>query len=181
MTPEMAMYYSVMLRVGLGDHFYRAFDKALEEENQLSDLSLSLCDCISDPKAVLHILREYTMAHPADEHVVCDLILADIRSRYDSGDMSREDVVTTLYNIARALDKRWEDPWIYFLVMSDNLELYLDGIISEEVFIESFDAWWNDGKRVDAWELQRKWNEQNKKVKQTGFWKKCWDWFRKSE
>ena len=31
MTAEIAMYYSAMLRVGLGDGFYQAFDKALEE------------------------------------------------------------------------------------------------------------------------------------------------------
>ena len=43
MTPEMVEYHRAMLLVGLGDRFYRAFDEALEQENPLSELILSLC------------------------------------------------------------------------------------------------------------------------------------------
>jgi hypothetical protein len=181
MTAEMAMYYSAMLRVGFGDSFYRAFDKALEEEDPLSDLTLLLCDCISDVNAVLHILREYTLDHAVDEQVVCDLILADVRVRYDSGEMSRVDVVTTLYDIARMLDKFWEEPWDYFMIMSYDLEMYEDGIINEEVFIKSFDAWWNGGERVDVWELQRKWNQPNRQTPKTGFFRKIRSLFGKRQ
>jgi len=176
MTAEMAMYYSAMLQVGLGDNFYRAFDKALEEEEPLSSLTLSLCDCISDVNAVLHILMEYTLDHAVDEQVVCDLILEDVRVRYDSGEMSRVDVVTTLYDIARLLDKWWEDdPWDYLMIMSYDLELYEDGIISEEVFIKSFDAWWNGGERVDVWELHRKEHKLQNRPGNRGFWSKLWE------
>ena len=181
MTAETVMYYSAMLQVGLGDDFYRAFDKALEEEEPLSDLTLSLCDCISDANAVLHILHEYILDNPADEYAVRNLILEDLRGRLLAGEMTRADVVGTLYRIVQNLDKFWDDPWIDCWDISYDLELYEDGFISEEVFIESFDAWWNDGKRVDVWELQRKWNEQNKKEKQTKIRKKRWNWFRKNK
>lgn len=165
MTPEMVVYYSAMLRVGMGDSFYRAFDSALETEDPLSDLTLSLCDCISDVNAVLHILDEYIQDHPVDEQVVCDLIVADVRMRYTSGEMSRVDVVTTLYNIARAMGKYWEAPWDALMIMSYDLELYEEGIISEAVFNQSFDAWFSGGERLDPWALREEERKQKAKPK----------------
>lgn len=179
MTAEMAMYYSAMLQVGLGDNFYRVFDKALEEEEPLSDLTLSLCDCISDVNAVLHVLREYTLDYAVDEQVVRDLVLEDLRGRLLAGEMTRADVVGTLYRIVQNLDKFWEDPWIDCWDISHDLELYEDGFISEEAFIESFDAWWNEGKRLNVWELQCRWNEQNNKTTKMVFWKKLWNKIKK--
>lgn len=179
MTAEMAMYYSAMLRVGLGENFYQAFDRALEEEEPLSDLTLLLCDCISDVNAVLHILREFILDHTVDEQVVYDLILDDIRSRYTSGKMIRTDVVSTLYNIVYALDKAWEEPWIQWQQLFYDLELWEDGIVSDEVFDECFDAWWDSRTRLNIWELQRKWNEQNNPAKRNSFWNKIRKVFRK--
>ena len=48
MTPETAEYYRAMLLVGIRDKFDAAFDDALETEDPLTDLVLSLCTCISD-------------------------------------------------------------------------------------------------------------------------------------
>ena len=179
MTAEMAMYYSAMLQVGLGDNFYRAFDKALEEEDPLSDFTLSLCDHISDVNEVLHILREYTLDKVVDDQVVCDLILDDIRIRYESGRMTRMNVVTTLYDVARILDKRWEGPWLYFYMMSDVADLYEEGIVSEAVFNQDFDVWWNAEER-DVSKICDQWREHNNPSRKNGFWSKVRRFFRKS-
>ena len=175
MTAEMAMYYSVMLQVGFGDNFYRAFDKALEEEEPLSALTLSLCDCISDVNAVLHVLREYTLDHAVDEQAVRDLVLEDLRGRLLAGEMTHADLVGTLYRIVQNLNKFWDEPWIDCWDISCDLELYEDGFINEDVFVESIDSWLHDGKRVNVWELQRKWNEQHNPKTKIGFWKRLWN------
>jgi hypothetical protein len=63
--------------------------------------------------------------------------------------------------------------------MSYDLELYEEGIISEDVFAESFETWWNGGKRVNVWELQQKRNKQQRESKKNGFWNKFCRIFRK--
>lgn len=179
MTAEKAMYYSAMLQVGLGDSFYQAFDKMLDEEDPLSELTLSLSDCISDVNAVLHILREYVLDHSVNEQVVCDLILRDIRCRYELGKMSRVDVVTILYDIARLLDKGWEGPWLYFYMMSEVVDLYEEGFVSEAVFNKDFDIWWNAEER-DVSKISNQWHEQNNPPRNNGFWSKVRRVFRNS-
>ena len=155
-TPEIVEYHRAMLLVGLGDRFYRAFDEALEQENPLSDLFLSLCTCISDETEVLHILREYTLDHPFDEQTVCDLILDDIRSRYLAGALSRTEVVDLLYRIPRNLDKFYDEPWHSLTDLSYDLELLEENIITEEVFNQCFDSWLLRGKPLSAWALREK-------------------------
>ena len=168
MTLEMAEYYRAMLQVGLGDNFYKAFDKMLYEEEPLSDLTLSLCDCISDVNAVLHILGEYTLGKTVNEQAVCDLILNDIRTRFEAGQMCRRDVITTLYNIACGMNKPWEDPCLYFYMMSEVTDLYEEGLISEEVFHKDFDIWWSAEER-DASKISACWLEQNRSPKKRNF------------
>ena len=168
MTVEMAEYHRAMLQMGLGDQFYKAFDKMLEEEDPLSELTLLLCDCISDVNAVLHILGEYTLAKTVDEQAVRDLILNDIRIRFEAGQMSRRDVIATLYDIACGMNKPWEDPWLYFYMMSKVTDLYEEGFISEEVFHKDFDIWWSAEDR-DVSKISAQWLEQNHPPKKKNF------------
>ena len=154
--PEIVEYHRAMLLVGMGDRFYQAFDEALEQENPLSDLTLSLCTCISDETEVLHILREYTLDHPFDEQTVCDLILDDLRSRYLAGALSRTEVVDLLYRIPRNLDKFYDEPWHSLTDLSYDLELLEENIITEEVFNQCFDSGLLRGKPLSAWELREK-------------------------
>lgn len=166
MTPEKVAYYRAMLVVGLGDGFYAAFDKALEEENPLSDLTLSLCTCISNESEVLRILTEYTLDCTLDEEAVRDLIVEDIKIRYEMGDMTRADVVRTLEAIVRALDRYWQEPWFWCTEMSYALEVYQEGWASEEAFNACFDAWWNDHQRLDIWELEKQKEFQGSRKRQ---------------
>lgn len=155
MTPEMAEYFRAMLLVGIRDKLDAAFDHALETEEPLSDLILDLSGCISDDEKVLSVLREYTLDHPFDARVVCDLIREDIRGRYLAGEMTRAQAAGLLYRIVMALDKFWEEPWRDLTDGAYDLELLEDGQISVEVFNRCFDAWFFEGRRLNAWEVQR--------------------------
>ena len=161
-TPEIVEYHRAMLLAGMGDRFYRAFDEALEQEDPLSDLMLSLCTCISDKREVIHVLREYTLDHPFDEQTVCDLILDDIRSRYLAGELSRAEAVNHLYNIVWKLEKFYDDPWNDLTTLSYDLELWDDGFIKEEVFNQCFDSWFFHGETKNAWDLQWQYNMKNR-------------------
>lgn len=167
MTPEMAEYYRAMLLVGFRDRLDQAFEHALETEEPLSDLILSMSTCISDDEQVLHILREYTLDHPFDAWAVCDLIRADVRERYMAGEMTRAEVTYTLYRIVMSLDRFWVDPWNDLTDGEYDLELFEDGHISEEVFNRCFDAWFFEGRHLNAWEVQRQFENENIEEKHT--------------
>lgn len=158
MTPEIAEYYRAMLLAGIRDKFDAAFERALIEEEPLSDLVLSLCTCISDSEQVLQILREYTLNFNIDEHCVYDLVLEDLRDRYLAGRMSGADVVRTLYRIASLRVTLLVDPWWNVEDTNYVLELYEDNFINESVFNQCFDAWFFHGERLDAWALQQEAN-----------------------
>lgn len=154
MTPETAMYHRAMLLVGIHDRFDRDFDEALEQEEPLSDLILALCTCVSDRAQVISVLHNYTLAHPADETQVCRMIREDVLSRYQSGELTRVEVVSTLYDIVMQMDKFWQDPWQSLTELSWETELWDDGILSNDVFNQCFDAWFLRGERLDALKLQ---------------------------
>ena len=165
MTPETSMYQRAMLLVGFGDRFERDFEEALEKEDPLSDLILSLCTCVSDRMQVLSVLNAYTLEHPADETQVCRMIREDVFGRYHSGELSRGQVVSTLYNIVLRLDKFWVDPWQSLTELSYEQELWADGILSDDVFNQCFDAWFLRGERLDGLKLQDRLSRSGKTCK----------------
>jgi hypothetical protein len=169
MTPEQAEYHRAMLLIGLDDRFEKCFDEALEVEDPLSDVILALSTCISDREKVLSVLREYTLTHPFDEKTVRDMILEDVRSRYQSGKMDRVEMVTTLYDIVVTLDKSLDDSWNILTEPTYYLELYEEDLICEDVFDQCFDAWFDRGERLDPWALQREVSKQKGKPK---WWQK---------
>lgn len=148
MTPERAEYHRIMLMVGLRDKFDQEFDWALENEDPLSDIILSLTSCASDIEETIAVLHSFALDNDFDEEEVYALVLDDIRSRYLHGELSRAEVAQTLYSIATYLDKCWDEPWDDFLYLSYDLEEYEDGLISETEFIQRFDAWFLRGEPV---------------------------------
>ena len=172
MTPEMAEYCRTMLLVGFRDPFDAAFDQALELEEPLSDLVLSLSTCVSDDNQVLSILREYTLQHPFDEQVVYQLVIEDIRKRFEVGNMTRSDVCLLLQLVIAQRETFFVEPWHSFTPIFYDLEMWEDGILTEEVFNQCFDAWWYHGEQLNGWELQRQQNVKPKKRGIFGFLKK---------
>jgi hypothetical protein len=118
---------------------------------------------------VLSVLREYTLTHPFDENAVRDLILEDISNRYRSGEMDRVEMVTALYDVVSALDKFNVDPWNILMEPTYYLDLYEEGLITEDVFDRCFDAWFYRGERLDPWALQEEAHKQKIKPK---WWQK---------
>ena len=160
MMPEKVAYYRAMLLVGIRDRFDAAFDEALEAEEPLSDLMLSLCTCISDNEQVLAVLQEYLWHHTVDAQVVYHLIRGDIGKRHLAGQMTRSEVTELLYQMVQRMDKLYDDPWYELTRPSYALELWQGGMITENVFNQCFDAWLFRGETPDPWQLRSKLNEQ---------------------
>lgn len=160
MIPETVAYYHAMLLVGIRDKLDEAFDHALETEEPLPDLALSLSTCISDDDAVLSVLQEYIWDHTIDDQVVYHLIRGDFRQRRLAEQLTRAEVTEYLYRIVMGLDKFLKEPWYELTTPEYVLELWQDGMIAEEVFNQCFDAWLFRGEELNPWRLQA---EQNKK------------------
>ena len=160
MIPETVAYYHAMLLVGIRDKLDEAFDHALEKEDPLSDLMLSLSTCISDDEAVLSVLQEYILDHTIDDQVVYHMIRGDFRQRRLSGQMTRAEVTEYLYGIVRSLDKFFADPWYDLTIPNYVFELWRDGFLAEEVFDQYFDAWLLRGENLNPWKLQEQLNNQ---------------------
>lgn len=163
MTPEVAEYLRALLLVGLNDRFDAYFDNALETEDPISDVILSLCSCNSNQKQVLSVLYEYTQTHPFDSHIVCNLVLEDILDRYHVGELTRRQTASLLYRIVVNLGHCLEEPWNSLTFPNYVLELCETDLICEEIFNQCFDAWISSGARLDPWELQRKHNNHKSK------------------
>lgn len=160
MIPETAAFYRLLLLIGIRDRFDAAFDHALETEEPLSDLMLSLCTCVSDDEKVLSVLQEYILDHTIDEQVVYHMIRGDFRKRRLSGQMTRAEVTEYLYEIAWRLDQLFADPWYNLTTPNYAFELWRDGFVAEEVFNQCFDAWLFRGEDLNPWKLQEQLNNK---------------------
>lgn len=146
MTPESAEYHRLMLMVGLRDRFDQEFDHALEQENPLSDLILNLTSCASDLDKASSILHSYAVDNNFNEQEVYDLVIADIRNRYFSGQLSRMETAEIIHTLTAYLDKDCCEPWWLLFDIAYALEDYQNGSISESAFISLFDMWFFRGE-----------------------------------
>lgn len=146
MTPESAEYHRLMLMVGLRDRFDQEFDQALEQENPLSDLILNLTSCVSDLDKASSILHSYAVDNNFDEQKVFDLVTADIRNRYFSGQLSRMETAEIIHTLNAYLEKDCCEPWWMLFDITYALEDYRNDSISESAFISLFDMWFFRGE-----------------------------------
>ena len=149
-----------MLLVGIRDKLDEVFDRALEAEEPLPDLILSLSTCISDDNAVLSALQEYLLKHNVDEQVVYHLIRGDFRQRFLTEQLTRAEVTDLLYRIVMGLDRFLQYPWHELTIPEYALELWQDGFIAEEVFNQCFDAWLFRGETLEPWKIQAELNKK---------------------
>lgn len=154
MTPEEAAYHRLMLLAGLEDRYALALDQALEEEEPLSELVLELASCMSDMRETVSVLYRYTQNHPADERQVCDLVLADFRERFLGGELTRDQIVTAMYEMVQKAGLRCLEPWEDLIFLTYEREAFENHMISESVFNAVFDVFLLRGERLDGWKMQ---------------------------
>ncbi len=141
MTPERSEYYRLLLQLGYGEEYDEALDRALLEEDPLSDLVLALACCGSDRNKTIGVLGEYLLDHPADGEQVCDLLLEYFGRCYHQGSLTLGETVEILYHMAFSQPDPWATPYERLLEPSYHWEYVEMGIADEKEFVRQFENW----------------------------------------
>ena len=103
-------------------------------------------------------LDQLLLDHPADEAQLMESQLAYVRKKYIEKAMTAAQVADYLYGLIVA--NNWDEPWIDLWQYYDVYELYDDGIISQAVFEQCFEAALLRGEDLDCFALQEEENKQ---------------------
>ncbi len=139
LTPERARFHALLLEAGERTLLDRELADALEKENPLSDLALSLTLCRDDGET-LHVLHEYVLDHPANEVQVERLLLSEMRRRAASG----EESLTTLL---RRLERQCSVPEelrLRILAVEEYRDMADEGVVSQAYYHACLDALLNE-------------------------------------
>ncbi len=148
MTAERAEFHRLMLLAGIQDLYDAEMDRALVEEEPLSDLVLGLAFCLSDRGETVHLLREYRLDHSCEDEAVFSMIVEEARRRYGQGRLSVEGTIDLLYRIWQVCEEQWEDPWDRLREPSDEYDYVDMGIADRREFVRQFENWLFHSGRV---------------------------------
>lgn len=152
MTPDEAQYYLLMLRLGEYAAYDQALDRLLLEQDPLSPLVLELACCMSDRRETISVLHNFLLDHPADERKLMESQLDWVRRQYREKAMT---AVQAAEYLSRVYDvKSGSEPWWEMFIYLDDYELYTDGMISQSVFEQCFDARLLRDEMLSPWKLQ---------------------------
>lgn len=148
MTYEYAAYFRLLLLCGYNDELQQYVDKALVEEEPLSDVVLELALTGADDRKKLSVLNEYLrQTDDSDidyDNAVFDYVMSFLKRKYIDESMSLEAVTELMYRFA-IYTKRWHDePWYTMDTMSGVLSEVRDGCVSIEVYRRRFEKFIND-------------------------------------
>lgn len=167
---EEAFYHKIMLMEGLDDGYDEWLNGYLEAEDPLSDIVLELAYCSSDVEKTISVLNDYCLEHAYDEAIVCEKARAFFQKAYDSGRMSREEIISSMHRLAQTVRDAedadidmdaWIKIWGDMYDLDDYYDLVKEGLGSSENFDSAFSAYLYDGTPLN---LNRIW-EQNSKEK----------------
>ena len=163
MTSERAQYHLLMLRLGHCESYEQELDRILAEEDPLPPLVLDLALCMSDLNKTISILREYLLDHPADQQTVYDMVLADVHQKYGAKEWNTVQTAGFLWEVQRIVSTNYEAPWDRLYKLTQEFELFEEGLISREVFEEAFDSVFCRGIGLDVWAMEAARHPKKKK------------------
>lgn len=156
MTYEYASYFKLLLLCGYSQELQQYIDKALEEQDPLSDVILALCTPDSDEKARLSVLNTFLLKARESEIdydlAVFDLVMTFLRKQYAEGTMSIKEMCHLMYRLALSTDRYFDEPWHTMYYMEDLYdEAEMGYYISKEDFSRKFHAFLSDGICLSAY------------------------------
>lgn len=168
MNREDAYYYKNLLMLGFSDEYTEWLNHRLETEDPLSDIVLELAYCSSDVKHAVSLLHMYCEEQQFDVALVADRLRVFFQGAYYSNKMSKEEVVTTMFRLARNvgfpcnydLNIHYDlNIWANMYQFYDYYSLAKDAIISWESFDFAFFSYLDHGAPFDIdllWEKNTK-------------------------
>lgn len=151
-----AYYHLMLMQVRFDDNYDAWLNTYLEKEDPLSDIVLELSLCISDLNKTISCLKAYCSGKPVDEKTVAERLRLFLKESYNSGRMSKSEVVSAMYRLATNHAYPYEfdtDTWGDMYYLEDYYNLAEDGIIPWDNFDRIFSAYLNEGTPLDSEKL----------------------------
>lgn len=149
MTYEYAAYFRLLLLCGYSDELQQYVDKALVEEEPLSDVVLELVLTGANDRKKLSVLNEYLrQTNDSDidyDNTVFDYVMSFLKRKYIDESMSLEAVTELMYRFAIYTGRWLYEPWNTMEVMSVIFDEAKEGYcISIEEYQKRFEKFIND-------------------------------------
>ncbi|MBS6980866.1 MAG: hypothetical protein U0M99_05050 [Oscillospiraceae bacterium] len=123
MTYECAAYFRLLLLCGYKDELQQYVEKALLEQDPLSDVVLELSLSGSNDKKMLSVLNEYLrQVKDSDidyDNTVFEQIISFLRKRYYDDAMPIRKIAQLMHRLALYTDRYLAEPWFTLYWMDD--------------------------------------------------------------
>lgn len=157
MTYEYASYYKLMLLCGYTDELISHVNRALNEQEPISDIILDLGFAGENPKKLLSALNAYLgqikFSDIDYDGTVFNLVMDFLKRKYVDESMSRKDMTKLMYRFATHTEQYlageiMDDPWYTMYFLDDLLYDAEHGYISKQSFECAFDDYLNKKKPI---------------------------------
>lgn len=148
MTCEYAVYFKLLLLCGYKDELQKYIDKALVEQDPLSDIVLELSTVGTDDSKTLSVLNEYLLqVKDSDidyDKSVFGLVMSFLKRKYVEDSMSMADITDLMYKLAVCTERYLDEPWHTMYFMGDLFDEAEVGYIDKEDYQRKFEAFINN-------------------------------------
>ena len=147
MTYEYAVYFRLLLLSGYDGELQEYIDTALENQDPVSDIVLSLSTVGADNKKLLCVLNEYIRKTDESEidydTTVFGLILSFLRKK--RSELSDKELTSLMYCFACNSGREHNDPWHIMLTFGVLYEDAVLGYVDKNNYLHELDLFLNDG------------------------------------
>ena len=149
MTFEYAAYLKILLLCGYTAAVKEYIDKALIEQDPLSDIILELSAVSGNDKVMLSVINEYLRKVDDTDidynKTVFNLVLSFLQTKYIEESMPMAEITALMRKIAFYTEHHFDEPWQTMYFMGDILDEVESGYLDKKDFERKFDAFINDG------------------------------------
>ncbi|MDD6146423.1 MAG: hypothetical protein PUB43_05230 [Oscillospiraceae bacterium] len=148
MTYEYAVYYKLMLLCGYKDELLQYIDKALVDQDPLSDIVLELSTAGSDDKKMLSVLNDYLLQVKDSEIdydvTVFDYVMSFLKRRYVENAIPMKEIAKLMYRLAVHIERYCDEPWHTMYFLGELFDEAENGYFDKGDYQRKFEAFIND-------------------------------------
>lgn len=148
MTYEYAVYFKLLLLCGYQEELQQYIDKALIEQNPVSDIILTLSTAGDNKKIILSVLNEYLFqVKDADidyNGIVFNLVMSFLQTKYRDNLLPIKSIAELMYRFALYTERYIDEPWSTMYCLSNLFDEAEAGYIDKDDFMLKFEAFINN-------------------------------------
>ena len=167
LTHEEAFYHKLLLEVGVTGELEPVLDRLLAEEEPLSDVTLRLAYCHSDPNEQLSALNEYLSGvsfESMDTNAVFEKLRAYFRKAYEADPDDLKRLSGLMYRISNRTGHELEEPWFQLWMVGEYYDCVEDLSMHPDDFRERLVAFLYRGEKVYPWKTDQAQAKHGKKL-----------------